>query len=37
MYLGWDPGLGRLGFLGPWVSLELIKMQEEGLAGFTIQ
>lgn len=31
---GLDPGLDWLGFLGPWVGLELIKMQEEGLDGF---
>lgn len=31
---GLEPGLGRLGFLGPWVGLELIKMQEEVLVGF---
>lgn len=31
IYLGWI--LAWLGFLGPWVGLELIKMQEEGLVG----
>lgn len=32
--LGSWTGPAWLGFLGPWVGLELINMQEEGVAGF---
>lgn len=31
-----DPGLRWLGFLGPWVGLGLIKMQEQGFAGLAL-